>query len=176
MDGDTIVVRIVSLGEAQETTTLAVGAEVRVRYIGIDTPEAVHPTVPAECFGPEASAFNTTLVQGRTVWLELDVEHWDRYGRLLAYVYLDPHGYAMVNALLVAMGFATISVYPPNLRYIFLFEELENAAKRGCLGLWYVCQGICQLRLADCRKCLEVLNSASLADFEAVHGIGSPLG
>lgn len=75
VDGDTIDV---NLG----------GQIFRVRYIGVDTPETVHPSRSVECMGREASAFNTQLVQGQTVRLEKDVSETDRYGRLLRYVYV----------------------------------------------------------------------------------------
>ena len=76
VDGDTIDVRID-------------GKEYRVRYIGIDTPETVHPTRGEEPYGREASNRNKQLVSGQTVYLEQDVSETDRYGRLLSYVWLD---------------------------------------------------------------------------------------
>lgn len=136
VDGDTIDVILRSVPE-ELSGELAVGDTVRVRYIGIDTPETDHPSQPVEEFGHEASAFNESLVGGKIVYLELDVQHRDRYQRLLAYVYLDSQGYAMVNAILVAMGFATASTYPPNVRYADVFRELERTARELGLGLWY---------------------------------------
>ena len=61
----------------------------RVRLIGVDTPETVHPTKPVEYFGREASAF-TKLVEGQEVYLEYEQGSptRDRYGRTLGYVYL----------------------------------------------------------------------------------------
>lgn len=136
IDGDTIRVRFVSVPD-NLSGELAAGTEVRIRYIGIDTPETVHPSQPVEEFGREATAFNESLVSGKTVYLELDVQHWDRYQRLLAYVYLDPHGYAMVNMILVGMGFANVATYPPNTRYVEKFSRLEQTARGLRLGLWY---------------------------------------
>ena len=79
---------------------------------------------------------NASLVVGKTVYLELDAQTWGPYDRLLAYVYLDPQGYAMVNAILVAMGFANVATYPPNVRYVKVFQELEKTARELKLGLW----------------------------------------
>ena len=73
IDGDTIEVEID-------------GTSYRVRYIGIDTPETVHPQKPVECFGKEASEKNRELVEGKRVRLEKDVSDTDKYGRLLRYV------------------------------------------------------------------------------------------
>ncbi len=89
VDGDTIDV-------------LMEGREYRVRYIGIDTPETVHPTRGEEPYGREASSRNKELVSGQTVYLEKDVSETDRYGRLLRYVWLADG--SMVNATLVAEG------------------------------------------------------------------------
>ncbi len=77
IDGDTIQVCCVF------------GDRVKVRYIGVDTPETHHPMKGIERYGKEASEANRKLVDGKTVRLEFDVQQLDRYGRTLAYVYLE---------------------------------------------------------------------------------------
>jgi len=114
VDGDTIV--------------LASGE--RVRYIGIDTPEA---TGASEFFGPEATEANRRLVAGRRVRLERDVSDRDRFDRLLRYLYVDG---VMVNAELVREGFARVLVYPPDTRYTTCFSALEGEAREAGRGLW----------------------------------------
>ena len=120
------------------------GSKTRVRYIGIDTPETVHPSKPVECFGKEASNFNKQLVEGKTVWLEFDVERYDRYNRLLAYVWLTSKPFApeqnMVNAILVKEGYAQAYTYPPNVKYSELFVQLQREAREQGRGLWTACQ------------------------------------
>ena len=125
VDGDTIRVR---LG----------GTEERVRYIGVDTPESVKPGTPVQCFGKAASAFNARLVRARTVRLEFDAEHRDRYGRLLAYVYREPDG-LFVNAELVRRGYAQPLTIPPNVAHASEFRRLARTARRGGRGLWAAC-------------------------------------
>jgi micrococcal nuclease len=73
VDGDTIDVRLE-------------GCTVRVRSIGVNTPETSHPMKGVEPFVKEAKEATRRLVEGQTVRLERDVEPYDRYGRLLAYV------------------------------------------------------------------------------------------
>ena len=73
VDGDTIILN---------------GGE-RVRLIGVDTPESVHPRRPVEYFALEASAFTKQAAEGKQVWLEYDQTRTDRYGRTLAYVHLS---------------------------------------------------------------------------------------
>ena len=120
VDGDTIEVEIG-------------GVEYDVRYIGIDTPETVHPSKPVGCFGPEASARNKELVQGKTVGLEKDVSETDRFGRLLRYVWV---GEEMVNAALVRDGYAQSSTYPPDVKHQQMFLDLQRQAREAGRGLW----------------------------------------
>jgi len=109
------------------------GRTVRVRYLGINTPETKHPTRGVEPFGPEADAANRRLVEGKTVRLELDVQPRDRYQRLLAYVYV---GDLMVNAELVRQGYAQVATFPPNVRYQDRFRALQQEAREAQRGLW----------------------------------------
>ena len=120
IDGDTIKVRV---RDKIET----------VRYIGVDTPETVHPTRGVEPYGKEASEFNKKLVEGKTVRLEFDVQQRDRYGRLLAYVYVDT---LFVNAELLRQGYAKIMTVPPNVRHVELFQKLQTEAREAKRGLW----------------------------------------
>jgi len=115
---------------------LGTGAVERVRYLGVEAPG------PAECFGPEALLYNRDALLGRTVWLELDARERDAQGHLLAYVYLDPKGLSMVNAVLIAQGLARASPTLDDgqpLRYGALFAELEAEARAAKRGLWLAC-------------------------------------
>lgn len=109
------------------------GRRERVRYIGIDTPETVHPNRGVEPYGLAASAANRRLVEGRKVRLELDVEKRDRYGRLLAYIWVED---ILVNEWLVRNGYAQIATYPPNVRYVDRFLEAQREARASDRGLW----------------------------------------
>jgi micrococcal nuclease len=123
VDGDTI--------EARHKGTV-----IDVRLIGIDTPETVHPSQPVECFGKAASTFTSTQLTGRAVRLEFDVERIDRYGRTLAYVWT---GGRLFNETLVRQGFASVSTYPPNVRYVDRFLAAERSAREQDRGLWGAC-------------------------------------
>lgn len=135
VDGDTIEV-------------LIDGREQRVRYIGIDTPETVDPRRPVECFGRAAGERNRQLVEDRTVGLERDVSETDRFGRLLRYVWVQG---VMVNAALVAEGYAAAATFPPDVKYAETFAALEAEARASGRGLWgSACQtppppsGVCE--------------------------------
>src|SRR4051812_3461469 len=57
------------------------GKAVKVRLIGVDTPETVHPSKPVEAFGKEASKFTANLLKGESVYLEFNKDKTDKYGR-----------------------------------------------------------------------------------------------
>ena len=109
------------------------GVPTRVRYIGVDTPETVHPSKPVECYGKEASERNKALVSGQSVRLERDISDTDRYGRLLRYVYVED---VFVNHALVVEGYAHARAYPPDVQYSELFREAEREAREAGRGLW----------------------------------------
>jgi micrococcal nuclease len=124
---------VVTVVDGDTIDVLVAGKPTRVRYIGINTPETVHPTRGAECFGTEASAKNKALVAGQWVELEKDVSETDKYGRLLRYVYVNN---VMVNEALVAEGYANVSTYPPDVRHTERFRAAEAAARSAGKGLW----------------------------------------
>jgi micrococcal nuclease len=130
VDGDTIDV---AFGDIVE----------RVRLIGIDTPETKKPNSPVECYGPEASAFTTSLLPpGTRVRVDRDVVGRDDYGRLLGYVYLlDPDGSAalFVNDEIIRQGYATPLTIAPNSTFARDFAEAARAAEAADLGLWAAC-------------------------------------
>lgn len=107
-----------------------------VRYIGIDTPETVHPSKPVQCFGKEASEKNKELVEGKMVKLEKDVSERDKYGRLLRYVWVNG---IFVNDYLVREGYAYVSTYPPDVKYSEQFLKAQQEARENKKGLWASC-------------------------------------
>ncbi len=120
VDGDTIEVSVN-------------GVVYKVRYIGIDTPETVDPRRPVGYFGKEASAKNTELVLGKVVRMEKDISDMDKYGRYLRYVYVDD---LMINKELVRLGYAKVSTYPPDVKYVTVFLNAEREARDNKRGLW----------------------------------------
>ena len=125
VDGDTVWVRLPS------------GIE-KVRYIGIDTPEVHHPTRGEEPGGRAATEINRGLVGDRPVRLEPDVQLRDRYGRLLAYVWVRRADgvEVMVNAEMVRLGYAQVMTIPPNVRHAEMFRKLAAEAREQRRGLW----------------------------------------
>jgi len=120
VDGDTIVVDIE-------------GKQEKVRLIGVDTPETVHPSKPVEYFGKEASEFTKHMVEGKKVRLEYDWQKRDKYGRLLAYVYLEDETFLNAEIIKQGYGFA-YTKYP--FKYLEDFRQYEKEARENRKGLW----------------------------------------
>jgi micrococcal nuclease len=59
------------------------GKKIRIRLLGVDTPETVHPLKSVEKFGKEASDFTRTTLMGKSAWMTFDHELLDHYGRTL---------------------------------------------------------------------------------------------
>ncbi|WP_448375814.1 thermonuclease family protein [Fervidobacterium sp.] len=131
IDGDTIKVNLA-------------GEEYKVRLIGVNTPETKHPTKRVEPYGPEAKAYTKKILTGRTVYLEFDVQEKDRYGRLLAYVWLEkPEQITdeeirtkMFNAILLLEGYAQVMTVQPNVKYVDRFLQYQREAMENQRELW----------------------------------------
>jgi len=110
---------------------------IKVRYIGIDTPEKDTDYTQYECYSKEASEENKKLLKDMRVKLVADEEGEDQYGRLLRYVYLSDGTF--VNLELVENGFATVMSIPPNLKFKDEFETAEKEAIKEKKGMWGEC-------------------------------------
>ena len=124
VDGDTLYVDIPDEG----------GDRTRIRLWGVDTPETVKPNTPQQHFGGEASEFTKSAALNRLVRLELQRRRTrDKYGRLLAYVYL-PDG-EMLNRVLVKDGYGYADTRFDH-KYKAEFLKLQRKARDAGLGLW----------------------------------------
>jgi len=119
-----------------------------VRLIGIDTPESVAPDQPVQCFALQASAYTTERLEGARVRLQFDLERIDPFGRTLAYVWL---GDELFNETLVREGYAFVTTYPPNVRYVDRFRAAQREARSAGRGVWGRCvqQGACDPNYPD---------------------------
>lgn len=135
IDGDTLQIEIN-------------GQKERVRLIGIDAPES-SPNEKAvkdarrsrqdvetiTAMGKESTAFVKGLVRkGEVVRIEFDIQHRDRYGRLLAYVYLSDG--RMLNEEIIKAGYAQPMTIPPNVKYQDRFLREYREARDTRRGLW----------------------------------------
>ena len=118
--------------------TVIDGEEIKVRLIGVDTPESVNEVNPEKnCKeGNIASDYTKKLLAGETVYLEYDINKTDDYGRTLAYVYLDESGSDMVQERLLKDGMANVISVGSNIKYLFKFRFLAAQARAKKSGFW----------------------------------------
>lgn len=125
-----------------DTFYAAVGSsEIKIRLIGVDTPESVHTDSSRNTvWGTYASDYTKGILkEGMSVYLEYDEDPVDKYGRTLAYVWLSQDTsdiQNMLNAVLVNDGYAYDKVYMPNNKYASVFEQLRINAQNSGTGLW----------------------------------------
>lgn len=134
IDGDTLVINVE-------------GEEKKVRLILVDTPESVHPDQTKNTeYGKLASAFTSEQLKiGQKVYLQKDVSETDKYNRLLRYVWLvqptnvddenEVRG-KMYNAKLLLEGYAQIATFPPDVKYVDMFNRFVTEARNANKGLW----------------------------------------
>ena len=132
---NTIPATVVRVVDGDTLKATVDGKEETVRLILVDTPETVHPSKPVQPFGPEASDFAKETLEGKEVELELDVSERDQYGRILAYVWI---GDKMFNEMLLEKGLARVSVFPPDVKYVDRFREIESKARQKGIGIWSI--------------------------------------
>lgn len=129
VDGDTIVIDME-------------GTDVKVRLIGLDTPEIVDPRRPVRCFGKEASDKAKSILTGQKVKIEIEPTQGvhDKYGRLLAYIFL-PDG-TLFNQMMIEEGYGHEYTYRIPYKYQKEFKASQVRARELKKGLW--ADGICE--------------------------------
>ena len=129
VDGDTIHVLVGS-------------RDVDVRLLGVDTPETKKPNTPIQCYGPQSSAFTARYAVGSVVLTTgpSTGDVYDRYGRLLAYVYVVGH-HADLGAQLLRRGYARVYAYDDrHFKKRPYYERLQGIAKAHDVGRWGACR------------------------------------
>jgi micrococcal nuclease len=114
------------------------GKEEKVRMLCVDTPETHHPRLGVQPFGPEASAYTKKILAvGTKVQIEPALgEGRDKYGRLLAYIYINGK---MFNEMLLEQGLARVAyIYAPNTKYVDEFYAIQKEAQKKGIGIWSI--------------------------------------
>jgi micrococcal nuclease len=105
-----------------------------VRYIGINAPEIAHDNHKAEVFGYAAKKYNQSLLRSKKVRLEFDKEKHDRYGRLLAYIFLLDGTF--INKKMIEKGYAYVLHRRPNVKYDEVLLKAQRDAMSAKQGMW----------------------------------------
>jgi micrococcal nuclease len=129
-------VSVVRVVDGDTISVLLDGSETKVRLIGINAPESVDPRRPVQCFGKEAAAHMTELLSQHKVELLYDIsqDRYDKYGRLLAYVYRDDG--VFINEAMIHDGYAYEYTYKTPYEFQQEFKTTEREARSEANGLW----------------------------------------
>ncbi|MFB5194372.1 thermonuclease family protein [Neobacillus sp. KR4-4] len=125
VDGDTVEINLNGTVE-------------KVRMLCVDTPETHHPRLGVQPFGPEASEYTRKILAvGTKVEIEPGIgEGRDKYGRLLAYIYVNGK---MFNEMLLEEGLARVAyIYAPNTQYVDEFYAIQKKAQKKGIGIWSI--------------------------------------
>lgn len=120
-----------------DTFEIKIGKRImKVRMMGVDTPETLDPRKPVQCYGHESSEKTKELLSGRSVSLRLDKTQsaLDKFKRLLAYVYRDDG--IFINQYLLENGYAREYTYNKKYQNQKEFKEIEKKAREEKRGLW----------------------------------------
>ncbi len=114
--------------------TILLSNGIKVRFLGINTPEVKGRNKQAQAGGDVAKKWLQAKLKNTKVRLEKDVEKKDKYGRTLAHIFTEDKQH--INLQLVELGLASVNIYPPNLKYVEVLIEAEQKAERSQLGIW----------------------------------------
>lgn len=139
--------KIVSVTDGDTVTARINNKDYKLRMLGVNTPETVHPSKPVAFFGKEASDFTKNKLTGKTVYLEKDVSERDKYNRVLRYVRMskpaNPKNPSfedvrdkMFNGILLRDGYANPASFPPDVKYQNYFQKIARSAEANELGLY----------------------------------------
>jgi micrococcal nuclease len=128
----------IKVAQVIDGDTVILANNQKVRYIGLDTPELTERTSTGFEYAPkpfaeEAREFNRSLVEGKVVRLEFDVVKKDKYGRLLAYCFVDDK---LVNAEILKNGLGMLYTMAPNVKYVEVLVRAQEQARAEELNLW----------------------------------------
>ena len=130
-----------SLGESFMVVEVVDGDTIKledgrtIRYLGVDTPEE------KQCFSQEAETLNRESVLNKSVRVEMDINEMDRFGRYLAYIYVQGEGgeEIFVNQYLIGQGAGEFFLDTVNLRYQDILIKTAEQSHQEKKGLWRAC-------------------------------------
>ena len=107
--------------------TFAMRSGKKVRIVGIDTPEI------GQKFHDEARDYLIALIQNKEVFLKVNPDSLDRYGRLLAEVFIDTLN---VGLAILRAGLAELYIFNSDRYFIEKYLSVQKYATEHHLGIW----------------------------------------
>lgn len=110
------------------------GEKIKFRFLGIDTPESVHPKKSTELYGKNASEYTCSLLTNAT---KIEVEYdensvkTDKYDRHLAWIWVDD---ILLEQSLISIGYAEVAYIYGDYKYtndLCLEQEKVISNKEG---------------------------------------------
>jgi micrococcal nuclease len=123
--------RVIRVNDGDTITLRMDGRIYKARLIGFDAPE-----MGQEPWGKKAREHLRTLLKNSdwNVSVETDIEKYDKYNRLLIYVWTRDKTF--VNERMLADGYAVLFTFPPNTKYVDLFKKAQRLARENKNGIW----------------------------------------
>lgn len=112
------------------------GKSEKVRFLGIDAPESVHPNGIVEDYGIESSNYTCSLLmEAKSIYLEYDPSSStrDKYNRVLGWVFVDNNN---ISELLLSKGYAKVDYIYGDYQYIDQLCKVQQEAYDSRLGIW----------------------------------------
>lgn len=110
------------------------GEDEKIRLIGIDSPEMYIEDQDPQPYAREARKYLSDLVLHKRIRMHYDVDRYDKYGRTLAYIYLEDGTF--VNAKMIEAGLARTITIAPNVEHSWYLSELQRKARKERVGMW----------------------------------------
>lgn len=127
---------------------------IKVRFLAIDTPESVHPTVEVEAYGKDASSYTCELLtNAKKIELEYEKNKTDKYGRYLAWVWVDD---LLLQDELIKNGYAEVAYLYGDYKYTSLLQDHQEIAKAKKLNIWSEKNNIQTTSLENEEKNIEI--------------------
>lgn len=108
----------------------------KYRFLAIDTPETVHPSLDFKIYGKNASDYTCNLLKtAKKIEIEYDDKSTktDKYNRELVWVFVDKK---LLQEILIENGYAKVAYIYGNYKYVSLLKEKEIIAKEEKVGIW----------------------------------------
>lgn len=123
VDGDTAVV-------------LLNNKKIKLRFLAIDTPESVHPTIGEEKYGKEASNYTcNALKNADKIEIEYDSnsDKLDKYDRHLVWVFIDGE---LLQKKIIEKGLAEVAYLYGDYKYTSVLQSKQLVAQTKQIGIW----------------------------------------